>query len=389
MVNEKQIKVYGGIDTHADTHHIAVIDAAGQRLADVEVPTTAAGYQAALRFLRTWPALVSVGIECTGSYGASVTRVVREAGIEVFEVNRPNRFDRRLRGKTDVFDAYSAAEAVLSGRATAAPKGGDGLVESLRVLRTSRSSALTARTATINQIKGMLIAAPEQLRARYRGLPNTKLIAALATSRPTKTPVTAAEATAYSLRLLARRWLDLTEQIQDLTRHLKRLLEDHAPALMGVFGCGPDTAAQLLITAGDNPERLRCEAAFAPLTGVSPIPASSGKTNRHRLNRAGDRQANSALYHIVIVRLRYDQATRDYAARRTAEAKRKWKSFAASNATSSASSTPSSSEHCRTQARHQRLKSVNRSVIVRGEMDPWNDRHAAVLTALLKRITDL
>jgi transposase len=156
MVNEKQIKVYGGIDTHADTHHIAVIDAAGQRLADVEVPTTAAGYQAALRFLRTWPALVSVGIECTGSYGASVTRVVREAGIEVFEVNRPNRFDRRLRGKTDVFDAYSAAEAVLSGRATAAPKGGDGLVESLRVLRTSRSSALTARTATINQIKGMV-----------------------------------------------------------------------------------------------------------------------------------------------------------------------------------------------------------------------------------------
>lgn len=169
----------------------------------------------------------------------------------------------------------------------------------------------------------MLIAAPEQLRARYRDLSNTKLIAVLATSRPTKRPVTAAEATAYSLRLLARRWLDLTEQIEDLTRHLKRLPEDHAPALMSVFGCGPDTIAQLLITAGDNPERLRCEAAFAALAGVSQIPASSGKTNRHRLNRAGDRQANSALYHIVIVRLRYDQATRDYAARRTAEGKTK------------------------------------------------------------------
>lgn len=243
MVGEKQIKVYGGIDTHADTHHVAVVDATGQRLGDVQVPASAAGYQAALRFLGTWPALVSVGIECTGSYGAAVTRVVREAGIEVFEVNRPNRFDRRFRGKTDVFDAYSAAEAVLSGRATAAPKGGDGLVESLRVLRTSRSSALTARTATINQIKGMLIAAPEPLRARYRDLSNTKLIAVLATSRPTKKPVTAAEATAYSLRLLARRWLDLTEQIKDLTRHLERLLEDHAPALMGVFGCGPDTIA--------------------------------------------------------------------------------------------------------------------------------------------------
>jgi transposase len=208
-MNEKQMKVYGGIDTHADTHHVAVIDTSGRRLADVQVPATAAGYQAALRFLGSWSALVSVGIECTGSYGAGVSRALREVGIEVFEVNRPNRFDRRLRGKTDVFDACSAAEAVLSGRATAAPKGSDGVVESLRVLRTSRFSALVARTATINQIKGMLVTAPEQLRARYRGMSNTKLIAALAASRPTVTPTTAAEARAYSLRLLARRWLAL------------------------------------------------------------------------------------------------------------------------------------------------------------------------------------
>lgn len=323
MVNDKQIKVYAGIDTHADTHHIAVIDAADRRLADVQVPTTAAGYRAALRFLRSWGGLVSVGIECTGSYGAAVTRAVRDAGIEVVDVNRPNRFDRRLRGKSDVFDAYSAAEAVLSGRATAAPKGGDGLAESLRVLRTSRSSALSARTATINQIKGMLVTAPEQLRARYRGLSNSKLVAALAATRPTATPVTADEATAYSLRLLARRWQALTEQIEDLARHLQRLLDDHAPALMDVFGVGRDTAAQLLITAGDNPNRLRSEAAFAALAGACPIPASSGKTNRHRLNRAGDRQANSALYHVVIVRLHYDRETRDYAARRIAEGKTK------------------------------------------------------------------
>ena len=323
MMNDKQVKVYGGIDTHADTHHLAVIDQAGRRLADAQIPTTATGYQAALRFLGSWPGLVSVGIECTGSYGAAVTRVVREAGITVFEVNRPNRFDRRLHGKSDPFDAYSAAEAVLGGRASAAPKGGDGLVESLRVLRTSRSSALQARTATINQIKGMLITAPEDLRTRYKGLSTPKLIAALAASRPTPTPVTAAEATAYSLRLLARRWQALTGQIEDLAGHLQRLLDDHAPDLMRVFGCGRDTIAQLLITAGDNPDRLRSEAAFAALAGVCPIPASSGKTNRHRLNRAGDRQANSALYHIVMVRLRYNQETRDYVARRTAEGKTK------------------------------------------------------------------
>lgn len=323
MMNDKQVKVYGGIDTHADTHHLAVIDQAGRRLADAQIPTTATGYQAALRFLGSWPGLVSVGIECTGSYGAAVTRVVREAGITVFEVNRPNRFDRRLHGKSDPFDAYSAAEAVLGGRVSAAPKGGDGLVESLRVLRTSRSSALQARTATINQIKGMLITAPEDLRTRYRGLSTPKLIAALAASRPTPTPVTAAEATAYSLRLLARRWQALTGQIEDLAGHLQRLLDDHAPDLMRVFGCGRDTIAQLLITAGDNPDRLRSEAAFAALAGVCPIPASSGKTKRHRLNRAGDRQANSALYHIVMVRLRYNQETRDYVARRTAEGKTK------------------------------------------------------------------
>lgn len=323
MMNDKQVKVYGGIDTHADTHHLAVIDQAGRRLADVQIPTTATGYQAALAFLGSWPGLVSVGIECTGSYGAAVTRAVREAGITVFEVNRPNRFDRRLHGKRDPFDAYSAAEAVLGGRASAAPKGGDGLVESLRVLRTSRSSALQARTATINQIKGMLITAPEDLRTRYKGLSTPKLIATLAASRPTPTPVTAAEATAYSLRLLARRWQALTGQIEDLAGHLQRLLDDHAPDLMSVFGCGRDTIAQLLITAGDNPDRLRSEAAFAALAGVCPIPASSGKTNRHRLNRAGDRQANSALYHIVMVRLRYNQETRDYVARRTAEGKTK------------------------------------------------------------------
>lgn len=323
MVTETQTLVYGGIDTHADTHHVAVIDHLGAPLGDLQVPATSAGYRIAVRFLNRWPQLGVVGIECTGSYGAGLSRAAREAGLDVVEVNRPNRFDRRIQGKTDTFDAYAAAEAVLSGRANAAPKGGDGLVESLRVLRISRSSALSARTATTNQIKAMLIAGPEQLRSRYRGLSNTKPMTALAASRPTSTPVSAEEASAYSLRLLARRWKQLSEQVEDLALHMERLLNDHVPELMQVFGVGRDTAAQLLMTAGDNPARLRSEAAFAALTGACPIPASSGKTNRHRLNRAGDRQANSALYHVVIVRMRYDQATRDYVERRIAEGKTK------------------------------------------------------------------
>ncbi|TLP90353.1 IS110 family transposase [Nesterenkonia salmonea] len=323
MVTETQTLVYGGIDTHTDTHHVAVVDHLGTPLEDIQVPATSSGYRAAVRFLNRWPQLAALGVECTGSYGAGVSRAAREAGLNVVEVNRPNRFDRRMQGKTDTFDAYAAAEAVLSGRANAAPKGGDGLVESLRVLRTSRTSALSARTATTNQIKAMLISGPEQLRSRYRGLSNMKLMTSLAASRPARIPVSAEEATAYSMRLLARRWKHLTEQIEDLSLHMERLLNDHTPELMEVFGVGRDTAAQLLITAGDNPDRLRSEAAFAALTGACPTPASSGKTNRHRLNRAGDRQANSALYHVVIVRMRYDQATRDYVERRTAEGKTK------------------------------------------------------------------
>jgi len=323
MMNHEAELVYAGVDTHTDTHHVAVIGAHGRELGDTQVPATAAGYRQALAFLARWPDVVEVGVECTGSYGAALTRELRAAGYAVIEVNRPNRFDRRAHGKTDTFDAYSAAEAVMTGRAHSAPKGADGLVEALRALRTTRSSALRERTATINQIKAMLIAGPEPLRARHRGLSNTRLTATLAATRPTCTPVSATEATAYALRVLARRYLLLSEQITDLTGHLHRLLADHAPALMAVFGAGPDTVAQLLITAGDNPDRLRSEAHFAALAGACPIPASSGKTNRHRLNRGGDRQANSALYHVVIVRMRHDPTTRDYVARRTAEGRTK------------------------------------------------------------------
>lgn len=198
----------------------------------------------------------------------------------------------------------------MSGRAIAAPKGSDGLVESLRVLRTTRSVAVRDRTATINQIRAMLVSGPEPLRNKYRGLTTSKLIAALAATRPPAQPVTAAESTAVCLRHLARRYKFLDAQITDLLVQITRLLHGHAPALMDVYGAGPDSIAQLLITAGDNPDRMRSERHFAALAGASPIPASSGKTNRHRLNRGGDRQANCALHHVVLVRMRYEDRTR-------------------------------------------------------------------------------
>lgn len=191
--------VYAGIDTHADTHHVALIDAHGRAVDDVRVEATARGYREVVTFLARWAGVVLVGVECTGSYGAGVTRALIEGGFDVREVNRSNRFDRRARGKTDVFDAYSAAEAVLSGRATAVPKGGDGLVAALRALRTTRSSALRERTATINQIKAMLVAGPESLRARYRGLSNNKLTTALVSSRPPGTTLPGYAAKSTSL----------------------------------------------------------------------------------------------------------------------------------------------------------------------------------------------
>lgn len=312
-----------GIDTHADTHHLAVITDFGQPLHDITFPATPTGYRQALDLVAGYSKVDRIGIECTGSYGAEITRHFLAAGYRVIEVNRPNAFDRRRQGKTDTFDAYSAAEAVLSGRATALPKGNDGLVQSLRVLRTTRTSAVHDRTATINQIKAMLVAAPDDLRMKYRGLTTMKLINTLAATRPSTTPVTAVESTAVSLRHLARRYKFLHDQVNELTGHITRLLNEHAPQLMDVYGAGPDSISQLLITAGDNPERLRSERHFAALTGASPIPASSGKTNRHRLNRGGDRQANSALHRIILVRMHYDPRTRDYVERRTAEGKTK------------------------------------------------------------------
>jgi transposase len=318
-----QANVYAGIDTHADSHHVAVIDEHGRALGDKGFPTTASGYRRIMEFLHGSGHVLAVGVECTGSYGAEITRVLAAGRFAVVEVNRPNRQQRRLRGKTDSLDAYSAAEAVMSGRATAAPKGRDGLVEALRTLRSARESAVRDRTATINQIKAMLTSAPESLRSGYRGLTTPRLVAVLALSRPPRQPVTAEECARYALRSLARRYRCLDEQAKDLTAQITRLLQAHAPAFMDVFGAGPDTVSQLLITAGDNPVRLRTQNHFAALTGTCPVPASSGKTTRHRLNRGGDRKANSALHHIVLVRMRYHQPTQDYLARRMAEGRSK------------------------------------------------------------------
>jgi transposase len=215
-----------------------------------------------------------------------------------------------------------AARAVLAGVARDRPKSGVDKVEMIRMLKSTKDSAMKGRTQAINQMKALIVTAPVELRAVLRGLTTNQLVARCARWRHGQlgTPTAAAK---YALRSLARRHIQLTQEIEALDAQLARLTAAFAPALMESFGIGPDTAAALLVTAGSNPERLKSEAAFAALCGVSPVPASSGKTNRHRLNRGGDRQANAALYRVVIVRLRYDDRTRIYFRRRMEEGKTK------------------------------------------------------------------
>ena len=300
----------GGVDSHKDTIHVAVITGLGQPVADREFPTTTCGYRRAVAWLIEHGPLQAVGVEGTSSYGVGVTAAATKASIRVVEVNRTRPAERRKKGKTDRLDAYRAARSVLSGEATTDPKRAS--IEPLRALTVARRSAVKAQQAAWRQIGSLLINAPAQLRDRYRVLPDARLVAALATTRPSQVRDATEADTLYSLRSLARRHQDLAEEIAGLEQRMLERATAANPALMAVKGVGPVIGAQLLITAGDNPDRLRSSASFAALCGTAPIPVSSGRTDRHRLSRGGDRQANTALHHIVKNRMSYDKPTRSY-----------------------------------------------------------------------------
>ncbi|MDP4503101.1 IS110 family transposase [Nonomuraea sp. G32] len=311
-------EVAGGVDTHQDTHTAAVIDPVGRVLGTEQFPATAAGYTALLAWMRTFGHLRRAGVEGTGVYGAGLTRLLQAEHIDVIEIDRPDRKRRRFQGKSDPIDAIAAAKAALAGDRTATPKQRDGRIEALRTLRIARRSAVDQRADTQRQIKALIVTAPEALRQSLRGLTTTKLIGTCAAQTPDRDhaagPVTA---TQIALRSLARRHQQLSAEIADLDELLDTLVAAINPRLTAAHGVGTDTAGQLLVTAGENHDRIHSQAAFAMLCGVAPIPASSGKTTRHRLNRGGDRQANAALYRVVLCRLRWDPRTRAYMERRT------------------------------------------------------------------------
>ncbi|MGW7424898.1 IS110 family transposase [Streptomyces sp. NPDC054813] len=315
-----------GVDTHRDAHVAAVLSLTGAVLATDEFPATAAGYRDLLKWARKSGTVRRAGVEGTGSYGASLSRYLLAQGIDVFDVNWMDRADRRRRGKSDPLDAQNAARAVLSGRASARAKTGDGPVQIARMYKLTKASAVKARTTAINQLKAVLVTADPALREELAGLGNAELFRTCAqfTDACGCEEVGAesvVQATRITLGLLAHRIGRLSEEIRDVEARLARLVERHAPQLLDVVGIGPDTAVTLLITVGDNPERLDSEASFAALCGVSPVERSSGRRHFRRLNRGGDRHANAALHRIVFTRLRVDSRTQDYYERRIKEGK--------------------------------------------------------------------
>ena len=314
--DENQVVI--GVDTHEEMHVAVAIDRRGARLGEFHAVATTHGYAKLERWSREMGEVHALGIEGTGSYGAGVARFMTRKGYRVVEVNRPDRSTRYRKGKSDSTDAEMAARSVLVGVATATPKSGEGEVEMIRMLKSTKDSAIKARTPALHQMKALIITAPAGLRESLEALTTRALTERCRSFRPgrLKSPMTAAK---LALRSLARRYCRLDKEVKELHTELKQLTRSIAPNLVDRYCVGPDTAATLLVAAGSNPERLHSEAAFASLCGVNPIPASSGKTNRHRLNRGGHRQANAALYRIVIVRLRRDPRTQAYMKRRTTE----------------------------------------------------------------------
>lgn len=316
----KITSVVGGVDTHKDLHVAAVVDNHNRVLGTEFFPATRHGYKIMLRWMHSFGAIDRIGIECTGSYGAGLMRYLQQVGIDVLEVTSPDRTDRRKRGKDDTFDAENAAHAAFAGIRTVTPKARDGMIESLRVLKICRKSAISARRVTLQLINANIISAPDTLREQLRGMTRMQLIRTLAAWRPDMTDFrNISSSYRIVFKSLARRYLELHDEIADLDIMINAIVDDLAPDLISKNAVGYQSASQLLITVGDNPERLKSEASFAALCGVSPIPASSGQTRRHRLNRGGDRAANSALHIIAIGRLRTDERTQAYVAKRQSE----------------------------------------------------------------------
>ncbi|AWB68470.1 IS110 family transposase [Saccharobesus litoralis] len=309
-----------GVDTHLDNHVAVLVNSIGQVIDTNDFKVNSSGYEKLYNWCKSFGSVKQAGLEGTGTYGAGLCKFLQERQIEVFEVNRPNRAIRRLRGKSDPTDAENAARSVLSKESTAIPKSHDGIVEAMRYLVVARKSSVKAKTQAINQIRALLVTAPEQIREKCY-LPSSYQCVSACKELEAE-PDNLLEDTLISmLNLLSLRWEALAEELKTIDKQLKKLTSSAASSLLEQYGVGSYVAATLLVAAGDNPERLRKESSFAALCGVSPLDASSGKKQRHRLNRGGARDANNALWTVALIRMRSDFRTRKYVEKRSSEGK--------------------------------------------------------------------
>lgn len=311
--------VFAGVDARKDAHTLCLLDHMGRAIGTFRFAADAKGCDALAGKIGGPATCAGVGVEGTGSYGAGLTRRLLKLGYRVYEAMVPGRARRKPgRPKSDPADAEAAARQVLAGVDPSKPKDQSGRTEELRRLMIARDRLVQAASAMINAAKSLTVAAPEDLRRSLEGLSRKNLRSALSTLDP------AAGGIVLALGSLGKAW-DLQDREADaIEERMKQVLEANAPALLAIYGCGAVSAAALAVAGGGNPERLRrSEAEFASLCGVAPLLASSGKTERHRLNRGGDRRANRALYQIAVTRMSYDQRTKDYVGKRKRDGKSK------------------------------------------------------------------
>jgi transposase len=318
-----QIEGVIGVDTHADTHSAVACTSTGALLASQTSPTTQAGLEQLVAFgVAAVPGPRVWAVEGCGSYGAGLTALLVSRGEHVVEVLRPRRAARPRPGKSDVLDALRAAREALACERPASPKLSQPVL-ALALLLTVRASAIQARTAALNLMHALVTAAPPAIREPLRGLTGKRFVDGcwmLPTTVPAPEADLLTRTTIRSLVAAAERVLVLNSEIDEHDRELTRQVDAAVPRLVTRVGIGPVSAAQLAVTYGHH-GRVHSPAAFARLTGAAPIEASSGKTQRHRLNRGGDRNANHALHTIALTRIRHDPATRAYVERRRAEGK--------------------------------------------------------------------
>lgn len=313
--------IFAGVDTHKDVHVLCVLDPLGRKIFEESFTADRSGYDALAQALGDPKKCAVVAIEGTASYGSGLTKRLTELGFKVVEVLRPKR-DKRRRGenKNDFADAERAARDAMANKSTSTPKSQSGWVEAVRFLLAARRTCIKTSTACANSAQALLESAPESIRETYRLLKTTHLMTCLAEVEVTTHDALTASALS-SLKILSLTWIDAKRRAQQAEEAIETLIREHAPALLDMYGCGAISAAELAVCAGDNPERLKSEASFAALCGVSPVEASSGKIKRYRLNRGGNRQANCALHRIALSRLKGDERTIAYAKRRACDQK--------------------------------------------------------------------